>query len=106
MKKQIPIEKLAETAEILKQAPAKELRYITHEQAVKKLHTHIKNLHFKKNYEPNEIVLLLKENGIKATISTVKKLIAEAKKQALEFEAPQTQEKAKKNATSQSKKTS
>lgn len=106
MKKQIPIEKLAETAEILKQVPAKELRTVTTEQALKKLKTQIRNLHFRKNYDLKEIVFLLKENGIKATLASVKKLLSDKEKQALESETPKPQEKAQKNATYQRKKTS
>lgn len=80
MKKQIALEKFAEAEKNIKEAPAKTAKFITQERAISKLKTTIKNLHTKKNYEPSEIAKLLSENGIKTTVSEVKKILSSEEK--------------------------
>lgn len=73
--KTYPAEKVAEVAKTLADAPALPPRYIPHSETLAVLTKHIKDLHFKKNYDARQITQLLKENGIKTTIKEVRFLI-------------------------------
>ena len=73
--KTYPAGKVAEVAKILADAPVLPPRFIPHSKTLAELTIHIKNLHFKKNYDVRQIAKLLKENGIKITIKEVRFLI-------------------------------
>jgi len=70
--KTYPIEKVAQVAKKLDEAPALPPRFIPHSDTLTELSKHIKELHFKKNYDEHEIVELLKVNGIKSNLKEVR----------------------------------
>lgn len=99
MKKQYPIEKLSEVQTALKTAPTKTVRFIGHTQALQKLQTQIRNLYVKKNYEPKEIVELMRESGVKVTILEVKNLLKSKEKAKPNLPQPTKKASASKNVT-------
>jgi hypothetical protein len=78
--KNYPTEKVAAVAKTLAEAPALPPRFIPHADTIAELSKHIKELHFRKNYDARQIVKLLKENGIKTTLKEVRSLIENATK--------------------------
>lgn len=80
--KTYPAEKVAEVAKVLADAPALAPRYIPHSDTLAELKKHIKDLHYKKNYDARQIAQLLKQNGIKTTIKEVRILITNDAKKA------------------------
>lgn len=70
-------EKVAKAVKALVEAPALPPRFLPHDQTISELAKHIRDLHFKKNYEARQIVSLLRENGIKTTLKEVKNLLKE-----------------------------
>lgn len=68
-------EKVEQVAQALADAPALAPKFITHDDTINELSKHIKELHFKKNYDARQIVQLLKQNGIKTTLKEVRELL-------------------------------
>ena len=86
MKKRYPIEKLAEVQNAIKEAPAKEAKFIGHTQALNKMQAQIRTLYIKKNYTEADIANLLRKNGIKITISEVKNMLSNKPKKRTKIE--------------------
>ena len=70
-----PADKVAEVAKTLAEAPALPPKFIPHTDTLAELSKHIKDMHFRKNYDVRQITKLLKENGIKTTIKEVRNLL-------------------------------
>jgi cupin superfamily acireductone dioxygenase involved in methionine salvage len=69
------IEKIENVAKAMASAPPLPKKTVTQEQVLKNLSAEIKKLHFEKNYEPNDIVELMKNNGIKVSVKEIKNII-------------------------------
>ena len=70
-----PADKVAEVAKTLAEAPALPPKFIPHSDTLAELSKHIKDMHFRKNYDVRQITQLLKENGIKTTIKEVRNML-------------------------------
>lgn len=77
-----PADKVAEVAKTLAEAPALPPKFIPHSDTLAELSKHIKDMHFRKNYDVRQITQLLKENGIKTTIKEVRNMLHVASKRA------------------------
>ena len=77
-----PADKVAEVAKTLAEAPALPPKFIPHSDTLAELSKHIKDMHFRKNYDVRQITQLLKENGIKTTIKEVQNMLQVASKRA------------------------
>lgn len=77
-----PAEKVAEVAKTLAEAPALPPKFIPHSDTLAELSKHIKDMHFRKNYDARQIAHFLKENGIRTTIKEVRNLLQVAGKRA------------------------
>lgn len=77
-----PADKVAEVAKTLAEAPALPPKFIPHSDTLAELSKHIKDMHFRKNYDVRQITQLLKENGIKTTIKEVRNMLQVASKRA------------------------
>ena len=75
-----PAEKVAEIAKTLADAPPLPPKFIPHSDTLAELSKHIKDMHFRKNYDVRQITQLLKENGIKTTIKEVRNMLQVASK--------------------------
>ena len=75
-----PAEKVAEIAKTLAEVPALPPKFIPHSDTLAELYKHIKDMHFRKNYDVRQITQLLKENGIKTTIKEVRNMLQVASK--------------------------
>lgn len=70
-----PADKVASVAKTLAESPTLPPKFIPHSDTLAELSKHIKDMHFKKNYDVGQIVKILKENGIKTTMKEVKVLL-------------------------------
>ena len=77
-----PAEKVAEIAKTLADAPPLPPKFIPHSDTLAELAKHIKDMHFRKNYDARQIAQHLKENGIKTTIKEVRNMLQVASKRA------------------------
>ena len=77
-----PAEKVVKAAKVLADAPTLPPRFIPHSDTIAELSKHIKELHFKKNYDARQITQMLKENGIKTTLKEVRSVIGKTTKNA------------------------
>jgi hypothetical protein len=77
-----PADKVAEVAKTLAEAPALPPKFIPHSDTLAELSKHIKDMHFRKNYDVRQITQLLKENGIKTTIKEVRNMLQVSSKRA------------------------
>ena len=75
-----PADKVAEVAKTLAEASALPPKFIPHSDTLAELSKHIKDMHFRKNYDVRQITQLLKENGIKTTIKEVRNMLQVASK--------------------------
>ena len=75
-----PAHKVTELATTLAEAPALPPKFIPHSDTLAELSKHIKDMHFRKNYDVRQITQLLKENGIKTTIKEVRNMLQVASK--------------------------
>jgi len=73
--KQYPAEKVAEIAKTLAEVPTLPPKFIPHSDTLAELSKHIKDMHFRKNYDARQIAQILKENGIKTTIKEVRNVL-------------------------------
>lgn len=77
-----PADKVAEVAKTLAETPALPPKFIPHSETLAELSKHIKDMHFRKNYDARQIAQFLKENGIKTTIKEVKNMLQFPSKRA------------------------
>ena len=75
-----PAEKVAEIAKTLADAPPLPPKFIPHSDTLAELAKHIKDMHFRKNYDARQIAQILKENGIRTTIKEVRNMLQVASK--------------------------
>ena len=73
--KQYPAEKVAEIAKTLAEVPTLPPKFIPHSDTLAELSKHIKDMHFRKNYDARQIAEILKENGIRTTIKEVRNVL-------------------------------
>ena len=73
--KQYPAEKVAEIAKTLAEVPTLPPKFIPHSDTLAELSKHIKDMHFRKNYDARQIAQILKENGIRTTIKEVRNVL-------------------------------
>lgn len=77
-----PAEKVAEIAKTLADAPPLPPKFIPHSDTLAELAKHIKDMHFRKNYDARQIAQILKENGIRTTIKEVRNVLQVGVKKA------------------------
>ena len=77
-----PAEKVAEIAKTLADAPPLPPKFIPHSDTLAELAKHIKDMHFRKNYDARQIAQILKENGIRTTIKEVRNMLQVSSKRA------------------------
>jgi hypothetical protein len=82
MRTKFPVEKIDELVQTLTAAPELPARFVTKEAALAKLAGPIREMYDKKNYEPRQIVGLLKENGVQVTIKDVREIVTGGKQTA------------------------
>lgn len=81
---------LQSLSEKLANMPIQKQDLIEQKLALKMLTKQIKELHFKKHYEPKEIVLILKENGITTNQREIKALLVKTSKLILKKSGEKT----------------
>jgi len=69
------IETLHEIQKMLENATPQEPRYLTYETMLERLTPQIRALYTKKNYEPRQIVALLKDSGFNVKLKDVKAVL-------------------------------
>ena len=77
-----PAEKVAEIAKTLADAPPLPPKFIPHSDTLAELAKHIRDMHFRKNYDARQIAQMLKENGIRTTIKEVRNVLQVGGKRA------------------------
>lgn len=70
-----PVEKIADVAKVLASIPATTPTRLSKDEALKELGTQIRELHFNKHYETNQILDILKEHGVKANLKDIRDII-------------------------------
>lgn len=70
-----PAEKVADIAKTLADVPALPPKFIPHSDTLAELSRHIKDMHFRKNYDARQIAQILKEHGIRTTIKEVRSIL-------------------------------
>ena len=77
MVKTYPADVIKTLEKHIEDAPIREPNYFTHDEAMQMLKGRIRDLYLKKNYEPRQIIQLLKEGGMKITLREVNEVLAD-----------------------------
>jgi len=78
-RKKFSVEMIDEVVQKLADLPELPPRFVTKEAALAKLAGPIREMHEKKNYDPRQIVGLLKESGVTITIKDVRAIVTGGK---------------------------